>query len=231
MIKVVVFDAYGTLFDVYSIGTLANELYPGQGAAIATVWRDKQIEYTRLIALSDPEGVRGSRYYQSFWDLTRSALQYALQRLALPWSQANEDALLGQYAILKAFPENLDVLRRLKAKGVATAILSNGSVTMLDSAVENSGLADALDHVISVDRVRTFKTHPASYGLVGEVYNVQPQEVLFVSSNAWDVLGATWFGFKTLWVNRQQLPFETIGPRPHYVGTDLTAVLNAITTG
>jgi 2-haloacid dehalogenase len=231
MIKVVVFDAYGTLFDVYSIGTLANELYPGQGAAIATVWRDKQIEYTRLIALSDPEGVRGSRYYQSFWDLTRSALQYALQRLALPWSQANEDALLGQYAILKAFPENLDVLRLLKAKGVATAILSNGSVTMLDSAVENSGLADALDHVISVDRVRTFKTHPASYGLVGEVYNVQPQEVLFVSSNAWDVLGATWFGFKTLWVNRQQLPFETIGPRPHYVGTDLTAVLNAITTG
>ena len=230
MIKVVVFDAYGTLFDVYSIGTLANEMHPGHGAAIATLWRDKQIEYTRLIAISDPNGIRGSRYYQSFWDVTRAALGYALERLALPRSQANEDVLMGQYAKLEAFPENLDVLLRLKEKGVSTAILSNGSVAMLDSAVENAGLADVLDHVISVDRVRTFKTHPASYGLVGEVYDVQPHEVLFVSSNAWDVLGATWFGFKTLWVNRQGLPFEAIGPRPHFVGVDLTAVLDATST-
>lgn len=110
---------------------------------------------------------------------------------------------------------------------MSTDILSNGSVAVLDQAVENAGLADVLDHVISVERVRTFKTHPASCGLVGEVCDVPPHEVLFVSSNAWDVLGANWFGFKTLWVNRQGLPFEAIGPRPHFVGVDLTAVINA----
>lgn len=228
MIKVVVFDAYGTLFDVYSIGTLADTFYPGQGAAIATSWRDKQIEYTRLIAMSDPCGAGGSRYYESFWDITRAALRYALERLALPQSEANEEALMGQYAKLKAFPENLRVLRELKERGIASAILSNGSPAMLDSAVQSAGMDDLLDRVISVESVRTFKTTPASYALVGSAFDVQPHEVLFVSSNAWDALGATWFGFTTLWVNRQKLPFEAIGPRPHFVGDDLTKVLELL---
>ncbi|WP_342616768.1 haloacid dehalogenase type II [Rhodoferax sp. GW822-FHT02A01] len=228
MIKVVVFDAYGTLFDVYSIGALADRLYPGHGAAIATIWRDKQIEYTRLIAMSDPHGTGGSRFYQSFWNITRAALRYALERLALPQSEAQEEALMGQYAKLEAFPENLDVLQRLKAQSFATAILSNGSEGMLDKAVQSAGMADALDKIISVDSVRTFKTMPTSYGLVGKAFEVQPHEVLFVSSNAWDALGATWFGFKTLWVNRQNLPFEAIGPRPHFAGADLNAVFAAL---
>jgi 2-haloacid dehalogenase len=231
MIKVVVFDAYGTLFDVYSIGALANSMYPGQGPAIATLWRDKQIEYTRLIAMSDPSGPGGSRFYQSFWDITRAALQYTLERLSLPKSEANVEALLGQYAQLEAFPENLGVLKRLKAQGVATAILSNGNVDMLGMAVASAGMAEVLDKVISVERVRTFKTTPISYGLVGDAFGVAPQEVLFVSSNAWDALGATWFGFKTLWINRQKLPFEAIGPRPNFVGTDLTAVFDAMSNG
>lgn len=228
MIKVVVFDAYGTLFDVYSIGALADRLHPGLGTAIATLWRDKQIEYTRLIVMSDPLGAGGSRHYQSFWDLTRAALQYTLERFALPQSVANEEALMGQYAKLDAFEENLEVLRQLKQQGIATAILSNGSKDMLASAVQSAGMVDALDKIISVDSVRTFKTTPASYGLVGQAFDVQPHEVLFVSSNAWDVLGATWFGFKTLWVNRQKLPFEAIGPKPHFTGTDLTTVFDAL---
>jgi 2-haloacid dehalogenase len=228
MIKVVVFDAYGTLFDVYSIGALANDLYPGHGLAIATLWRDKQIEYTRLIAMSDPSGAGGSRYYQSFWDITRAALRYSLERLALAQSDAVEASLMGQYAKLDAFPENLGVLRRIKEQGIATAILSNGSVDMLDTAVASAGMEKLLDKVISVEKVRTFKTTPSSYGLVGDAFGVQPQEVLFVSSNAWDALGATWFGFKTLWVNRQGLPFEAIGPRPTYVGPDLSKVLEVI---
>jgi 2-haloacid dehalogenase len=228
MIKVVVFDAYGTLFDVYSISILADALYPGHGAAIATLWRDKQIEYTRLIAMSDPSDASGSRYYQSFWDITRAALRYALERLALPCSESNEDALMGQYAKLDAHPENLDVLRRLRSLGVTTAILSNGNPAMLESAVRSACMADLLDKVISVDTVRTFKTTPASYALVGKAFDVQPHQVLFVSSNAWDALGATWFGFTTLWVNRQKLPFEAIGPRPHFVGTDLTRVLDVL---
>ena len=227
-VRAVVFDAYGTLFDVYSIGALAEKLYPGQGAAIANLWRDKQIEYTRLITMSDPHSAGGSKHYQSFWDITRLSLQYTLQRLKLDATDANVDALMQQYAQLTAFPENIGVLQALKARGITTAILSNGSRDMLDSAVASAGMNDLLDHVISVESIRRFKTSPESYGLVQQVIPVKTEEILFVSSNAWDALGATWFGFKTLWVNRQGLPFEAIGPRPTYTGNDLREVLTVV---
>ena len=228
MIKAVVFDAYGTLFDVYSISALAERLYPTQGAAISALWRDKQIEYTRLISLSDPNSNTGSRYYQSFWDITRLSLSYTLSRLKLEATQANEEALMQQYAKLSPFPENLGVLQALKAMGMATAILSNGSREMLDSATASAGMKDLLNHVISVDDVKQFKTSPASYALVGNYFPVPANEILFVSSNAWDALGATWFGFATFWVNRQGLPRETIGPAPTYIGADLTQVLRVL---
>jgi 2-haloacid dehalogenase len=226
-IRVVVFDAYGTLFDVYSIGALAEKLYPGQGAALSVLWRDKQIEYTRLISLSDPNP-KGSRHYQSFWDLTRASLRYALARLGLAHTHANEDALMAQYAQLSAFPENLGVLEALRQRGMATAILSNGSPEMLQSAVHSAGMSQLLDAVLSVDSVRQFKTTPTSYQIVTDHFGFAPAEVLFVSSNAWDALGATWFGFTTLWVNRQGLPPEAIGPAPHHTGRDLTAVLQVL---
>ena len=228
MIKAVVFDAYGTLFDVHSISALAERLYPGQGAAISALWRDKQIEYTRLISLSDPNSETGSRYYQSFWDITRLSLRYTLSRLKRAATQANEDILMLEYAHLSPFPENLAVLQALKAMAIPTAILSNGSREMLDSAVASAGMKDLLNHVISVDEVKQFKTSPACYGLVNKYFAVPTSEILFVSSNAWDALGATWFGFTTLWVNRQGLPRETIGPAPNYVGADLTAVLDVV---
>ncbi len=226
-IRVVVFDAYGTLFDVYSIGALAEKLYPGQGAALSVLWRDKQIEYTRLISLSDPDP-KGSRHYQSFWDLTRASLRYALARLGLVHTHANEEALMAQYAELTAFPENLWVLQALRERGMATAILSNGSPEMLQSAVHSAGMSALLDAVLSVDSVRQFKTTPTSYQIVTDHFGFAPADVLFVSSNAWDALGATWFGFTTLWVNRQGLPPEAIGPAPHHTGRDLTAVLQVL---
>lgn len=227
VLKVVVFDAYGTLFDVYAIGALAETLYPGQGAALSVLWRDKQIEYTRLISLSDPSA-QGSRHYLSFWEITRLSLRYALARLGLQHTQANEDALMAQYAKLTAFPENLNVLKRLRERGIATAILSNGSPDMLESAVRSAGMTGLLDTVLSVDGVRQFKTTPSSYQLVLAHFKLPAEEVLFVSSNAWDALGATWFGFTTLWVNRQGLPPETLGPAPHFVGRDLTEVLKRV---
>jgi 2-haloacid dehalogenase len=226
-IRVVVFDAYGTLFDVYSIGALAEQLYPGQGVALSVLWRDKQIEYTRLISLSD-SNPEGSRHYQSFWDITRASLRYALARLGLAHTHANEDALMAQYAELTAFPENLGVLQTLRQRGVATAILSNGSPEMLQSAVHSAGMSDLLGAVLSVDSVRQFKTTPTSYQIVTDHFGFAPADVLFVSSNAWDALGATWFGFTTLWVNRQNLPAEAIGPAPHHIGRDLTAVLQVL---
>ena len=222
-IRAIVFDAYGTLFDVYSIGALAENLYPGQGAALSVLWRDKQIEYTRLISLSDPDP-KGSQYYQSFWDITRASLRYALARLGLVHTNENEDALMAQYAELKAFPENLGVLQALRQRGVATAILSNGSPEMLQSAVHSAGMSAVLCAVLSVDSVRQFKTTPTSYQLVTDHFGLEPADILFVSSNAWDALGATWFGFTTLWVNRQGLPPEAIGPAPHHTGRDLSEV-------
>ena len=223
-IRAVVFDAYGTLFDVYSIQTLADQFYPGKGAAISVMWRDKQIEYTRLITQSDPHQASGSKYYLPFWEITKLALDYTLDRLKLERKSGVVENLMQQYARLSPFPENLGVLQGLKTAGLATAILSNGSPEMLESAVANAGMASLLDHLISVDAIRLFKTSPESYGLVQKHMPFEKQEILFVSSNGWDALGATWFGFTTLWVNRQGLPHETIGPKPTYTGRDLSAV-------
>ena len=227
-IKAVVFDAYGTLFDVYSIQALAEELYPSHGADIAVKWRDKQIEYTRLITQSDPHNSSGSKYYQPFWELTRLSLEYTLDRLKLDRSSDQVNKLMEQYSRLTPFPENLAVLQKIKVMGLTTAILSNGSPEMLASAVKSAGMEDVLDHIISVDRIRLFKTSPESYGLVQLTIPVSKQEVLFVSSNAWDALGATWYGFKTLWINRQNLPTEAIGQQPDYIGSDLTMVVDVL---
>lgn len=224
MLRVAVFDAYGTLFDVYSVAALAESLFPGQGGPLSVLWRDKQIEYSRLISLSDPSP-EGSRHYQDFWELTGLALDYACTRLQLPLTEAHRQRLLDAYAELKAFPENLSVLQALRAQGVPCAILSNGHPDMLASAVRSAGMAECLDKVLSVDAVRQFKTSPSSYDLVQHHYDVARDEVLFVSSNGWDALGATWYGFTTFWVNRQGLPFETLGPRPTHSGPDLRHVL------
>ena len=227
-IKAVVFDAYGTLFDVYSIQTLAEQLYPSQGAAIAVMWRDKQIEYTRLITQSDPHQPAGSQYYQPFWELTRLALDYTLDRLKLDRTGSFPEKLMQQYACLSPFSENLVVLQTLKNAGLTTAILSNGSPDMLASAVASAGMTSLLDYVMSVDTIKLFKTSPESYGLVQKHIPLEKSEILFVSSNAWDALGATWFGFATLWVNRQNLPHERIGPKPTYTGHSLSSVLDVI---
>jgi 2-haloacid dehalogenase len=224
-IKAVVFDAYGTLFDVYSIGALAETLFPGQGSAVSVLWRDKQLEYSRIISLSDPDQTQGSRYYLSFWEITRRALRYTLERLRLPFSDPEEQALMGQYAKLSAFPEVRGVLQAIRDQGLPCAILSNGSPEMLASAVDSAGIEDLMDGLISVDAVRQFKTLPVTYQRVLDTYPVSPEEILFVSSNAWDVVAATWFGFSTVWVNRLGLPYETIGEPPTYEGNDLERVL------
>ena len=156
------------------------------------------------------------------------SLEYTLDRLKLDRSSGQVEKLLQQYAQLTPFKENLAVLQKIKSMGLTTAILSNGSMDMLTSAVTSAGMAEVLDHIISVDSIRLFKTSPESYGLVQQIVGVNKNEVLFVSSNAWDALGATWFGFTTHWVNRQGLPFEALPPQPHFSGTDLNSVLMSL---
>jgi 2-haloacid dehalogenase len=225
MPKLIAFDAYGTLLDVYSMGVLAESLFPGHGQSLCVLWRDRQIEYTRMITMSDPTG---STHYQSFWDLTIAALRFSCKRLALPLSQEQEAQLMGQYAKLSAFPECQATLSQIKKAGIATAVLSNGNQAMLSEALRANQLDTLLDRVISVDEVRQFKVSPASYGLLTTHFGCAPKDILFVSSNAWDVIGAGWFGLNTLWVNRANLPFEEIGPKPTYTGANLNDVLAAL---
>jgi 2-haloacid dehalogenase len=218
--KAVLFDAYGTLFDVYSVALLAEQLFPGHGNALSVLWRDKQIEYTRLVTTSNH-----GAHYKPFWELTRAGLRYACKRLALELAPADEERLMNQYRHLSAFPENKEVLAALKAKGVVTGILSNGDPEMLGVAVRSAALEGLLDHVISVDGVRKYKTHPDAYALGPQATGLDAKQIAFVSCNAWDALAATWFGYRTLWVNRYQLPFEELGTQPTRTGTSLRDVL------
>jgi 2-haloacid dehalogenase len=218
--EAVLFDAYGTLFDVYNVGQLAEQLFPGHGSALGVLWRDKQIEYTRLVTTSD-----GGKHYRPFWDLTRAALRYACKRLSLELTPDAEERLMNQYLQLTAFPENREVLAALKTKGIATGVLSNGDPRMLASVVRSAGLQELLDHQLSIDSVRKYKTHPDAYRLGLQATGLAPSQILFVSCNPWDALAATWFGYRTLWVNRYQLPFEELETQPTRTGTTLRDVL------
>jgi 2-haloacid dehalogenase len=218
--RAVLFDAYGTLFDVYSVGLLAEQLFPGQGQALSVLWRDKQIEYTRLVTTSND-----GAHYQPFWALTRASLRHACKRLGLDLTAEREQQLMNQYRHLSAFPENREVLQALKKRRVTTGILSNGDPEMLGIAVRSAGLEGLLDHVLSVDSVRKYKTHPDAYRLGTQATGRDARQILFVSCNGWDALGATWFGYRTLWVNRYQLPFEELGTQPTRTGSTLRDVL------
>ena len=220
VIRAVLFDAYGTLFDVYSVGLLAEQLFPGRGQALSVMWRDKQIEYTNLVSTSSH-----GAHYQPFWELTRAALRYAGKRLGLEMTGEREDQLMNQYRHLSAFPENRDVLQALKDQGIVTGILSNGDPAMLAVAVKSAGLEALLDHVISVDAIRKYKTHPDAYAMGLRATGLDVSQIAFVSCNSWDALAATWYGYQTLWVNRYQLPFEELGTQPVYTGSSLRDVL------
>jgi 2-haloacid dehalogenase len=220
--RAVLFDAYGTLFDVYSVALLAEQLFPGFGERLSVLWRDKQIEYTRLTSMSGQ--------YRPFWDLTRAGLRFAALRLGLELNAAAEDRLMNQYRHLSSFPENREVLSELKARGVPAGILSNGDPEMLGVAVKSAGFSGLLAHVISVHSVRKFKTDPATYALGPQALNLPAKDILFVSSNGWDAIGATWFGYTTLWVNRAGAPLEQLDTPPTRTGSSLRDVIGFFPT-
>ena len=219
-IKAVVFDAYGTLFDVYSIGVLAERLFPGKGTALATFWRDRQIEYTRLRTLSDR--------YKPFWDVTQDALVFSCRALGLALDAEKQAALMAQYAVLTPFSENLAVLQALRQMALPLAILSNGNPPMLESVVEAAGMRSLFAHLLSADEVRKFKTASQAYQLGPDRLGLPAADILFVSSNCWDVCGAAWFGYQTFWVNRADAPAEELDVMPQAQGRLLTDVLQHV---
>jgi 2-haloacid dehalogenase len=224
-LRAVLFDAYGTLFDVHSVALLAEQLFPGQGERLSMLWREKQIEYSRLVSMSGPAGAAASTHYRPFWELTRAGLRYAAARLNLGLDAAGEERLMNQYRHLSAYPECRDVLLELQRRGVPAGILSNGDPDMLAQAVNSAGLADLLPHVISVHPAGRYKTDPAAYALGPAALGLPAADILFVSSNAWDAIGATWFGYTTLWVNRAGAPPEQLDTEPSHTARSLREVL------
>jgi 2-haloacid dehalogenase len=210
--KAVLFDAYGTLFDVHSVVAAAEQLFPGLGEPLSQLWRQKQIEYTQLRTLAAPAGER----YRPFWDVTIDALRFSAKKLGLTLTSAAEKRLMDEYACLSAFPDVLPALRRLREfdTRMGLAILSNGNPQMLDIAVKSAGMTGLFDHVLSVDAVRNFKPAAAAYALGTTAFGVPASELLFVSSNGWDACGATWYGYTTFWINRAGAPAEELGVTP-----------------
>jgi len=203
-----VFDAYGTLFDVHAAIARHRAQAGPEAERFSEIWRTKQLEYTWTLTLA------GS--YVDFWTLTERALDYAFARVPSV-DRALRPKLLEAYFKLDAFSDAAEALGALKARGLELAILSNGSPPMLAAAAEASGLAASLDAVLSVDAVRLYKPRPEVYALVTERLRVAPQEVVFVSSNRWDVMGAASFGFQPVWVNRGHLPDEYADRLPRHV--------------
>ncbi len=217
--RAALFDVYGTLFDVYSVSVRAEALFPGHGERLSLLWRDKQIEYSRLVTMS--------RRYRPFSELTQRALKFACARLNLELTTAAIDALTGEYQRLKPFAENEPVLRELKARGVRAGVLSNGDPAMLDALLAQAGIASLLDPVLSAHSVQRFKTDDAVYALGPAALGLPAREILFVSSNGWDAIGATWYGYTTLWINRAGAPLDPLETPPTRTATSLRAVLDS----
>jgi 2-haloacid dehalogenase len=199
MVNTYVFDAYGTLFDVHAAIARHRDAAGSNADRLSEIWRSKQLEYTWTLTLAG--------HYVDFWILTERALDYALA--CVPSVDPSlRPQLLDAYLRLDAFADAREALTALKARGARLALLSNGSPRMLATAVEAAGLAGLLDGVLSVEAVRAYKPRPQVYALVTDRFGITPDEVFFVSSNRWDIMGAASFGFRPLWINRNRLPDE-----------------------
>jgi 2-haloacid dehalogenase len=192
-VRACVFDAFGTLFDFASAAARCSDVLGDKTAAVANLWRDKQITYTWLRATQN--------LHADFWQVTGDALDFTLETLAIS-NPAVRERLMGLYRKLDHFPEVPDMLRSLKAAGFTTAILSNGTPEMLRDLVASSNLGQLLDHVLSVEEVGVFKPHPSVYQLAVDRLGVPANQISFQSSNAWDAHAASAFGMRVVWCNR-----------------------------
>jgi 2-haloacid dehalogenase len=217
-IQGVVFDAYGTLFDVHSVIARCDRKFPGRGAELSRLWRLKQLEYTWLRSLIGE--------YEDFWRVTESALLFACRSLNLACPPQVLQELMESYLYLETFPEVKSTLAKLSH--CKLAILSNGSPNMLAAAVESAGLKGIFSDVISVDEVKVYKPSPRAYTLASQYLRVPDSAVAFVSSNFWDVAGAKSFGFWTCWVNRDKLPKDELGVRPDATVGNLDGIVGLL---
>jgi 2-haloacid dehalogenase len=217
MARAFVFDAYGTLFDVHAAIARHRDAAGPEADRFSEIWRTKQLEYAWMLSAAG--------HYVDFWTLTERALDHAFARVPAV-DTALRARLLEAYFKLDAFPDAHAALTALKAKGMRTAILSNGNPHMLEGAVTAAGIGADLDAVLSVDTIRIYKPRREVYALVTDAFRLAPAEVAFVSSNRWDVMGATAFGFRCVWVNRANAPEEY----PEFAPVKVVRELSALAT-
>ncbi|MDX9871813.1 MAG: haloacid dehalogenase type II [Clostridia bacterium] len=210
-IDAVVFDAYGTLFDVHSVMEKCNTVFPGKGQQISQIWRTKQLQYTWLMSLMGR--------YDTFFNITRRALIFALKELDLAFNAELCETILNEYYTLKPFPEVPEALGSMKDKKLA--ILSNGNPEMLKMVVQNSNLSNLLPHIISVDELKIFKPFLGVYQLGPAKLGVPREKTLFVSSNSFDVIGAKVYGFNVCWANRTGQQLDELDAQPDVIVKDL----------
>jgi 2-haloacid dehalogenase len=218
--SVFAFDAYGTVFDVHAAINRHRDRIGPDAVRVSELWRTKQLEYTWTLTLAGR--------YLDFWALTEQALDHAIACFPSV-DKALKPKLLEAYLKLDPFPEALVALDALQKRKVHTAILSNGSPFMLTQALEAAGLDGVIEAVLSVDAIHLYKPHPDVYRLVTHAFDVTPADVVFVSSNRWDVMGAASFGFRTAWINRTKKPDEYGELPPSVVLEDLRKVVGLIT--
>jgi 2-haloacid dehalogenase len=209
--KALVFDAYGTLFDVHSVIQACEREFPGQGAALSRDWRAKQLEYTWLRSLM--------ARFEDFWSVTEAALEFSCRARGLSLAPEARARLMDEYLRLALFPDARETLAALA--NYKLLLLSNGSTRMLSALVENAGLAGVFAHVLSVDAVKIYKPSPAVYQLAATRTKLERGAIGFVSSNCWDACGASSFGFETYWVNRSGAPSEVLGFAPKAILSSL----------
>lgn len=212
-LEALVFDAYGTLFDVHSVAQRCESFFPGKGAQLSQLWRTKQLEYTWQRSLM--------RRYLPFSSVTREALAYACEALGLELTAERMEAIMSEYLRLAVFP---DVERNLSRLSLQKAILSNGSPDLLEPLVKNSGLD--FDAVLSVDEIKVFKPAAQVYQLAVDRLRIPSKNIGFVSSNCWDALGAKSFGFTVFWLNRSGAPVDRLGFQPDRIVRSLDAILS-----
>jgi len=214
-IKALAFDAYGTLFDVFSVTALCEQLYPGKGNQLAQIWRVKQLQYSLMRSLMGR--------HRDFWGLTEDGLVWAAKNLQLDLTADKKKQLMEAYLSLAAFSDVKPGLETLKKQGIKLAILSNGEPKMLEAAAKSAGIRDLLDEVISVEEVKIFKVSPRVYNLGPERMKVTNLELGFISANSWDINGAASAGLNTFWIQRSAVEV------PEELGFQASAVVKAIT--
>jgi len=217
-LKCLVFDAYGTVFDVHSIVTALERRFPGQGVELSKAWRTRQLEYTWLRSLMDR--------YEDFWKVTESALVATCNAMNLPLEAKARAQLMEAYLSLKPFPEVKQTLSALSK--IPKAILSNGNLRMLEDVVKNAGLEGAFSQLISIEEAKIYKPSAAAYQLAVKKMGADAESIGFVSSNFFDVAGAKVFGFRSHWVNRSGAPGDELGVTPDAIFKSLSDLIGLI---